>query len=108
MEYAISEAGLQESDTYVSRNQNTVAQYIATRPIMGLFLAAKRRPETRVEMQWWEQEGLDLEGMRKAAQEVDQTEVVEDRDGMKRAWKEKSSDIPPLYQEIHICIGCLS
>ena len=104
----MAEVGLQDSDTYVSRNQNTVAQYIATRPIMGLFLAAKRRPETRVAMRWWEQEGLDLGGMRTAAQEVDQTEGVEDRDGMKRAWKEKSSDRPPPYQEIHICMGCIS
>ena len=31
-------------------------------------------PGTRVEIQWWEQEGLDFEGMRTAAREVDQTE----------------------------------
>ena len=63
----MTEAGLQESDTYVSRHQNTVAQYIATRPIMDLCLAAKRRPGTRVEIRWWEQEGLDLEGIRMEA-----------------------------------------
>ena len=37
---------------------------------MELCLAAKRKPGPRVEMRWWEQEGLDLE--------VEQTEGVED------------------------------
>ena len=56
--------GLQEVDTYVSRLQNTVAKYIATRPIMDLCLAAKQRLGPRVATQWWEQEGLDLDGIR--------------------------------------------
>ena len=34
------EAGLQEVETYVSRRQNTVAQFIVTRLIMDLCLAA--------------------------------------------------------------------
>ena len=72
----MTEAGLQELDTYVSRHQKIVAQYIATRPIMDLCLAAKRRPGTRVEMLWWEQEGLYLEEMRIAAQEAKRTEGV--------------------------------
>ena len=63
----MAEAGLQEVDTYVSHRQNTVAQYILTRPIMELCLAAERRPGKRVEMRWWKQEGLDLEGMRTAS-----------------------------------------
>ena len=40
----MSEAVLQEVETYVSRCQNNVSQYIATRPITDLFLAAKHRP----------------------------------------------------------------
>ena len=68
MNDAMVEAGLQELETYVYYHQNTVAQYIATMPIMGLCLAAKRRPGATVEMWWWEQEGLDLEGMRTVAQ----------------------------------------
>ena len=51
-EDAMAEAGLQELETYVSRHQNTVAQYIATRPIMILCLTAKRRPGERVIMRW--------------------------------------------------------
>ena len=67
----MAEAGFQEVENYVSRQQNTVAKYIATRPTMELCLAAKRRPGPRAEMPWWEQEGLDLEGMRKADWEAD-------------------------------------
>ena len=44
LEDAMAEAGLQELETYVSCFQNTVAQYIVTRPIMDLCLAAKQRP----------------------------------------------------------------
>ena len=56
-------ADLQDVDTYVSRRQNTSAQYIAGRPIIDLYLAAKWRLSPRVEKRWWEQEGLDLVGM---------------------------------------------
>ena len=54
LEDAMAEAGLQEMENYLSGCQNTVAQYIATRPIMGLCLAAKRRPGPKVEMRWRE------------------------------------------------------
>ena len=64
LEDSIVYVGLQEPETYVYLQQNTVAQCIATKPIMDLCLAAKRRPGPRVAMRWWEQEGLDLEGMR--------------------------------------------
>ena len=46
----MAKAGLQEVDTYVSCRHNTVAQCIATRPIMELCLAAKRRPGPMVAM----------------------------------------------------------
>ena len=49
---AMAEAGLQEVETYVSRCHNTVAQYILTRPIIDLYLAAKRRMGPRVARRW--------------------------------------------------------
>ena len=64
MEDVITEAGLKEVDTYIFSRQNTVVQYISNRPIIDLCLAEKRRLGPRVSMWWWEQEGLDLEGMR--------------------------------------------
>ena len=81
----MAERGLQEVKTQVSRHQNTVAQHIATRPIMDLCLAVKQRPGPRVEMCWWEQEGLDLEGMWTAAQEAERTEEGEKTDGTETA-----------------------
>ena len=47
---------------------------------MDLCMAAKRRPGPRVETRWWEQERLDLEGMRTAAweAETDGTETATD------------------------------
>ena len=37
-------AGIEEIYSYISRRQNTVAQYIATHPILDLFLDKVRRP----------------------------------------------------------------
>ena len=70
----MAEAGLQEVETYVYLRQNTVAQYIVTRPIMELCLAGKQKTGPRVKIRWWEQEGLDFEGMRPADQEADCTD----------------------------------
>ena len=56
LEDAMAETGLQEVDTYVSRHQNTVAQFIATSTIMYLCLAAERRLGSRVSKRWWEQD----------------------------------------------------
>ena len=81
----MAEAGLQEVNTYVSRRQNIVAQYIATMTIMNLCLAAKQRPGPRVEIRWWEQEGLDLEGMRTTSWEAEEKEGAEDTDGTETA-----------------------
>ena len=50
---------LQRARTLVLRRQNTVAQFIATRTILGLCEVAERRRGTRVPQRWWEQSGLD-------------------------------------------------
>ena len=52
---------------------------------MDLFLAEKRIPGPRLAMWWWEQEVLDLGGMRKAAQEAEQMEGTEETDGSETA-----------------------
>ena len=54
LEDAMAEAGLQEVETYISRRQNTATQFIATSPIMDLFLAAERIPGPRIFKWWWE------------------------------------------------------
>ena len=48
----MTEAVMQKVETYVSRHQNTVAQCIATRPIMELCMMEERRPGPRISNQW--------------------------------------------------------
>ena len=66
------------------------AQFIDTRPIMDMFLVAYRRPGSQLDKRWWLYYGLDLEGMRTAAWEAEQTEKGgldgqdSDREGINR------------------------
>ena len=65
----MDEAGLRDVEAYIYRLQNTVSQFIATRPIIDLCLATERHPWSRVVNRWWDQEGLDSEGMKIEDQE---------------------------------------
>ena len=67
---ALGEAGLEGIRKLVTRKKNTVAQYIATRPILDLCERATWRPEAMVSRQWWEQDGIDLEGAKKRVAET--------------------------------------
>ena len=67
LEDTMAGALLQEVDTYVSFRQNTGVQFIATRPIVDLCLAAEQIRVTQVSRRWWEQDGVGVEGMRTAA-----------------------------------------
>ena len=69
----MAEVGLQEVETYIYCLHNTVIQFIATRTIMELCLAAERRPGSRVTKKWWEKDGLDVEGMWTAAWQAEWT-----------------------------------
>ena len=77
------EEGFKEVETYVSRHQNIVAQFIVTRPIMDLCMTAKRRLGSRVKNIWWEKYLLDVEGMGSADWEAEWKEGEEDMD-----WKD--------------------
>ena len=61
---ALKEAGVVRIRTSILRRQNTVAQFIATQPIMGLCEVAERRPGTRLPRRWWEQTGIDWKAAR--------------------------------------------
>ena len=60
----MKEAGIVRIRTSILRGQNTVAQFIATRPILNLCEKAKIRPGARVPRRWWEQTGIDWKGAR--------------------------------------------
>ena len=59
---AMAMVGLEEIGVYIARCQNTIAQYIATRPIMDLCLVAERKTGMRLSRQWWEHPALDIMG----------------------------------------------
>ena len=62
---ALGEAGFEGIRKSVTRRQNTVAQYIATQPIMDLCERTTWWPVSGVSRRWWEQAGIDLEGAKK-------------------------------------------
>ena len=51
---AMEEAVFEEIGVYIKRRQNTVAQYIATRPILDLCERSVQRPGAWVSWRWWE------------------------------------------------------
>ena len=51
---SLKEAGVVRIRTSILRRQNTAAQFIVTRPILGLCEVTERRPGTRVPRKWWE------------------------------------------------------
>ena len=77
------EVGLKEVETYLSRRQNTFAQFIANSPIMYLCMAEEQRTGSMVPKRWWEQDRIGVEGMRKAAREAERMDGVggDGRDG---------------------------
>ena len=56
---AMNEAGIVRIRTSILQRKNTVAQFIATRPILDLCEKATRRPGARVARRWWEQTRID-------------------------------------------------
>ena len=80
------ESGFEGIRKYITRRQNTVAQYIATRPILDLCEKSARRPGERLSRRWWEQADLDLEGGNKrvaeAAADSDVEESIGEEEGM--------------------------
>ena len=56
---ATKDAGIVRARTSVLRRQNTVAQFVATRPILVLCEGTEQRGGTWVPQRWWEQPGID-------------------------------------------------
>ena len=77
LEGAMKEAGLTDVRTSINRRQNTVAQYIATRPLLDLCDGEKQREGARVTLRWWDQSGIDWE---KAKVKETETESAPDSD----------------------------
>ena len=59
LEGAMKEAGFTDVRTSINIRHNTVAQYIATRPILDLCEGTTQIGEARVTIRWWDHKGID-------------------------------------------------
>ena len=57
----MKEAGFKDVRTSINRRQNTVAQYIATRPLLELCKGTTQIGGARVALRWWDQTGIEWE-----------------------------------------------
>ena len=60
----MKEAGFEEIGVHILKRQNTVAQYIVKRMILDLCDRTMQIPGAWVSRRRWEQEGIDLVGVR--------------------------------------------
>ena len=73
----MKEVGLTDIRTSILRRQNTVAQYIATRPLLDLCEGARAREGAQVPLRWWDQAGIDWEKAKAKGVETDMTDGTE-------------------------------
>ena len=66
---AMKEAGIVRIRTSILRRQNTIVQFIATRPILGLCEVAVQQPGAWVPRRWWEQTGIGWKATREKVAE---------------------------------------
>ena len=77
---ALEMVGLEEIGLYITHLHNTVAQYIATFPIMEFCLAAERKPGMRISRRWWDHPALNIQRIRtwsESAEGGEETRVEE-------------------------------
>ena len=102
LETTMAASCLEEAKTYVLRRQRTITQYIATHPILELYMEAERRPGVWVSLRWWDQEVLDLEGVRLASQATDAEVEVEMAD--QREYAETGNDMEELSRWVNVAL----
>ena len=67
------EARLTDIRKSIANRQNTVAQYIATRPLLDLCEGARAREGAKVPMRWWDQADIDWETAKAKGVDQDST-----------------------------------
>ena len=67
MDATMATAGLETVDTYVLFHQNTLTQFISTRPILDLCMEVERQLGMWVVHWWWSKEGINQEGVQMVA-----------------------------------------
>ena len=90
LEGAMREAGLTDIRTSILNRHNTVAQYIATRPLLDLCEGARAREGAKVPLRWWDQAGIDLETAKAKGVETDRTDGTGTDTEGEEEWEEES------------------
>ena len=67
----MKEAGFKDIRTSINNRQNTVAQYIAPRPLLELCEGTNQIGGARVSKRWWDQKGIDWEKAKARVAETD-------------------------------------
>ena len=67
----MKEAGIKDIRTSINNRQNTVAQYIATRPILDLCEETNQIGGVRVSRRWWDQKDINWEKAKSRVAETD-------------------------------------
>ena len=80
---ALAMAVLDKIRVYIAHHQSTSTQYIVTRPIMDLCLAAEQRPVMQLSRRWWDQPPMYVLGIRagRAAEEMGEKRGMEELEG---------------------------
>ena len=86
------EAGFEGIQKSITRRQNTVAQYIATRPILDLCERATQRVGERVSRRWWDHEGIYMKTAKERAAEAMETDLELESDLESEAEVETESE----------------
>ena len=67
----MKEAGFKDTRMSINNRQNTVAQYIATQPLLDLCEGTSHIGGERVSKRWWYQKGIDWEKAKARVAETD-------------------------------------
>ena len=73
----MKEEGFKEIRASITNRQNTVAQYIATRPHLDLCEGTKQRGGVRMTRRWWYQKGVDWETAKARVAEKDSESEID-------------------------------
>ena len=86
----MEEAVLTDIKTSIQRRQNTVAQYIATRPLLDLCVGARAIEGAKMTLRWWEQARIDWEKAKAVGTETETTAGTET--GTDTEWGEEREE----------------